>query len=147
MNNLLSYRGKVDARIRASNKDLPHRVVCAVLSSPNKRVTSLIDFHNYFPHPRLSISCQISPYLLISLLILHLLHPVLIISHLNVYWFYNFCTHSSSSVIKGHEILKCFLVSSISSKKQTKTHRNVVKTKSFVCFFGRIHGLTICLRN
>ena len=40
-----------------------------------------------------------------------------------------------------------FLESSISSKKRMKTCRIVLKTNSVIHFFGRIHGLTICLRN
>ena len=72
-----------------------YRVVCAVLLSSNKRGSLIV--LSYFPPPRLLISCQISPSLLILLLILH---PVLIISHLHVYWFYNFCTPSSSLVIR-----------------------------------------------
>ena len=39
------------------------------------------------------------------------------------------------SLTKGHLILKCFFVSSLSSKKRMKTSRQVVKSNLFVDFF------------
>ena len=50
-----------------------------------------------------------------------------------------------SMIDKGQVILKGFLVSSISSKKRTKTRRILNSKNEFIrSFSGRIHCLTIC---
>ena len=46
--------------------------------------------------------------------------------------------------VKGQIISKCLFVSSISSKKQTKTCRTVVKTNSFVHFLEEFMAFEIC---
>ena len=49
---------------------------------------------------------------------------------------------------KGQFISKClFLCLQFLPKTNENTSHLVVKRNSFVCFFGIIHGLTICFRN
>ena len=49
-------------------------------------------------------------------------------------WFWEIVVTFFAFVLEGHLISKCHLLTSVSSKKRTKTRRMVVKTNSFVQF-------------